>query len=130
MERWLRQYSEVAYLAMRVVFAFLFIFHAPQKLFGWYGGPQFPVMSLRGLAAAIEIVSNPLIALGLFTPFAALLASGEMAFAYFIVHYPRPGWPIVNRGELVVLWCFAYLYIATRGGGKYSLDHLLRKKPA
>jgi putative oxidoreductase len=102
MERFLVRYSEFGYLVLRLGVAFLFIFHAPQKWFGWYGGPQWPLFSIRSLASLIETIVSPLIALGLYTPYAALLGAAEMVGAYLIVHIhvlPRPGWPIENRGE-------------------------------
>ena len=77
------------------------------------------------------MVSSVLIALGLFTSFAALLGAAEMVGAYLIVHIhilPRPGWPIENRGELPVLYFFVFVFMILRGGGKYSLDRVLRGK--
>jgi putative oxidoreductase len=129
MERFLHRYSEFAYLVLRLGVAFLLIFHAPQKLLGWYGGPQWPLYSIRSLASLIEIASSGLIALGLFTSYAAFLGAAEMVGAYLIVHIhilPRPGWPIENRGELAVLYFFVFVYMIARGGGKYSLDRFLR----
>ena len=126
------RFSESGYLVLRLGVAFLFIFHAPQKWFGWFGGPQFPVFSNRSLASLIEAVCSPLIAVGLFTSFAAFISACEMVGAYVIVHIhllPRPGWPIENRGELAVLYFFVFVYMMFRGGGKYSLDRLLRGKP-
>ena len=131
MERFLHRYSECGYLALRLGVAFLFLFHAPQKALGWYGGPQQPLYSIRGLASLIELVCSPLIALGLFTSYAALLGAAEMVGAYLIVHIhilKRPGWPIENRGELAVLYFFVFIYMMLRGGGKYSLDRVLRGK--
>jgi putative oxidoreductase len=128
-ERFLHRYTESAYLVLRLGVAFLFIFHAPQKWLGWFGGPQFPAFSIRGLASLIEAVCSPLIALGLFTSYAAFFAAAEMVGAYVVVHLhvlPRPGWPIENRGELSVLYFFVFVYLMVRGGGKYSLDRTLR----
>jgi putative oxidoreductase len=129
MERFLHRYAEVGYLVLRLGVAFLFIFHAPQKWLGWYGGPQWPPYSIRSLASLIEVVSSVLIALGLFTSYAAFFAAAEMVGAYLIVHIhilPRPGWPIENRGELAVLYFFVFVYMLARGGGKFSLDRVLR----
>lgn len=116
------------YVALRVGVAFLFIFHAPQKWLGWYGGPAFPVTSIRSVGSLIELIVSPLIAVGLFTSYAALFAAAEMVGAYYIVHWPRPGWPIENRGELAVLYFLVFVYMTARGGGRYSLDRMLRKK--
>jgi putative oxidoreductase len=81
-----------------------------------------------GAAGFIELVGGVLIAVGLFTSPVAFIASGEMAFAYFIAHQPKGTWPIQNAGELAVLYCFVFLYIATRGGGLASIDSLRRKR--
>ena len=67
-----------------------------------------------------------MIALGLFVPIVAFIASGEMAVAYFLSHAPSGFWPIMNRGELAVLYCFLFLYIATRPVGPFSLDRMRR----
>jgi putative oxidoreductase len=80
-------------------------------------------------AGVLETVGGILLAVGLFTSWVAFLACGEMAVAYFIAHIPRGGWmPIMNGGEITVALCFAFLYIATRGGGPYSLDAMLRSR--
>ena len=131
MERFFHRFSECGYLVLRLGVAFLFIFHAPQKWFGWYGGPLWPVFSIRSLASLIEAVCSPLIALGLFTSYAAFFGAAEMLSAYLMVHIhilPRPGWPIENRGELALLYLFVFIYMIGRGGGKYSLDRVIRKK--
>jgi putative oxidoreductase len=132
MERFLHRYSEVGYLVLRLGVAFLFFFHAPQKLFGWYGGgPAWPLYSIRGLASIIELICSALIALGLFTSYAAFLGAAEMVGAYLTVHThigKQPSWPIENRGELAVLYFFVFVYMITRGSGKYSLDRVFRGK--
>jgi putative oxidoreductase len=114
------------YPLFRTVFGFLFMFHGIQKLFGMFGGDRVPLLSLGGAAGLIETVAGPLILLGLFTQPVAFLASGEMAAAYFMSHSPRAAWPIENGGELSALFCFAFLYIAAYGGGRWSVDALLR----
>ena len=122
---------ETAYLVLRVGVSFLFVFHAPQKLLGLYGSPRFPLISLRGAGSVIEAVCSPLIALGLFTSYAAVVAAIEMAGAYIVVHMnmlPRPSWPIENRGELAVLYFFVFVFIAAAGGGRYSLDRMRRRR--
>jgi putative oxidoreductase len=81
---------------------------------------------LFGLAGLIELVGGLLIAIGLFTSWAAFIASGEMAVAYFKVHFPQGFWPVQNQGELAVLYCFVFLYMAARGGGRYSVDASMR----
>ncbi len=119
--------SESAYAAMRFVVAALYVCHGAHKLFGAFGGHAVPRNSLLFAAAVIEIVAGSLIATGLFTRWAAFLAAGEMAFAYFRQHAPRSFWPIVNKGELAVAFCFVFLCVASRGSGRFGLDRLLRR---
>jgi len=130
MQRYLGGYEPAAYALLRVILAFLYWSHGPRWLFGVFGGQQAaPLFSRFGAAGTIEIVCGILIFIGLFTSWAAFIASGEMAVAYFMVHVPRGGWmPILNGGEITVALCFGFLYIATRGGGRYSVDAMLGKK--
>ena len=81
-----------------------------------------PIGSLFGVAGIIEIVLGLLITIGLLTSYAALIASGEMAVAYFIGHLPKSFWPLENQGEPVVLFCFIFLFMATQGSGIWSVD--------
>ena len=116
-----------AWTLLRVVGGLLFMQHGAQKLFGLLGGKQVESMvSLFGLAGVIEFFGGLLIALGLFTRPVAFLASGEMAVAYFMMHAPNGFWPIANRGELPVLFCFLWLFFAAWGAGPYSLDAMRR----
>ena len=124
MHRFLSRYSEIAYTLLRVVAGLMFAVHGAQKLFGFLGGRQMPVGSLFGVAGIIEFVGGLLIALGLFASWAAFIASGEMAWAYFQAHAPRGFWPITNGGELAALFCFVFLYFATMGSGKLSVDSI------
>lgn len=117
-----------AYAAMRIVTGLLFLFHGLQKVFGMYGGKAVPLASLYGAAGIIELAGGVLVMIGLFTVPVAFICSGEMAVAYFMSHYPNGFWPIVNRGELAALYCFVFLYIATRGGGPLSLDRIIRRQ--
>jgi len=130
MQRYLGSFEGGAFAIMRIVFAFLYWSHGPAWLFGWFTDrPPMPLTSMFGVAGLIEIVCGTLIALGLLTSWAAFLACGEMAFAYFIAHVSRGSFlPIVNGGEITVALCFGFLYIATRGGGPFSLDALLASK--
>jgi len=119
--------SEYSYSGMRVVSGFAFASHGVQKVFGGFGADQpAELMSLLGFAGIVELVGGTLISLGLYTTFSAFLASGQMAVAYFMAHQPQGFLPIVNGGELAVLYCFLFLYIASRGSGAVSLDRLLR----
>jgi putative oxidoreductase len=121
MQRFLGRYTEIAYTLLRVVAGLLFAVHGAQKLFGVIGGQKVPLASLFGLAGFIELVGGLLIAIGLFTSWAAFIASGEMAVAYFMVHAKDGFWPVLNKGELAVIYCFLFQYIACRGGGRYSV---------
>jgi len=117
----LQSLAPFAYFLLRVVSGLLFACHGAQKLLGVLGGQQPPAGSLPWFAGIIELVGGPLIALGVYTSPVAFLASGEMAVAYFRAHAPRGFWPVLNAGELAALYCFLFLYISTRGGGRWSL---------
>jgi putative oxidoreductase len=110
---------------LRIVAAFLFIAHGTQKLFGWPASePRQTVdlISMIGLAGVLETFGGLLLLLGLFTRPVAFVLAGEMAVAYFVAHAPQGFWPLLNRGEVAVLYCFLFLYLATAGGGPWSLD--------
>ncbi len=115
------------YGLMRIIARLLFSCRGAQKLFGVLGG-QGHARGIMFVAGIIEFGCGLLIALGLFTGLAAFLASGEMAAAYFMAHAPQGLWPIVNKGELAVLYCFVFLYIAARGSGSLSIDSLMGRK--
>jgi putative oxidoreductase len=116
----------------RIVFGLLFMLHGSQKLLNYPPGPAemgfpFPLMTLPGIAGILELVGGLFILLGLFTRPVAFILSGQMAVAYFMGHFtPSAFWPLQNGGELAVLYCFAFLYLAVAGGGRWSLDYLLR----
>jgi len=127
MEKFAGNFSPHAYALMRVVVGLLFACHGAQKVFGWFGGLDGKgtaalLSSLFGVAGTIELIMGLLIAVGLLTGYAAFIASGEMAAAYFMGHFPNGFWPIENKGELAVLFCFVFLYVATRGAGIWSID--------
>lgn len=124
---WLERRTELLYAVLRMVAGFLFACHGAQKVFGVLGGDGVALMSRIGLAGVIELVGGALIAVGLFTPYIAFIASGEMAFAYFLAHAPQGFWPILNRGEPAMFYCFLFLYMAARGAGAFSLDGMLRR---
>jgi putative oxidoreductase len=127
MERWLGKCSEVAYTLMRIVAGLLFACHGAQKLLGLFGGIGRPLSPRLLAAGVIELVAGLLVALGLWAGYAGFLASGQMAVAYFIAHAPRGFWPIVNGGELAVLYCFVFLFIASRGSGRFSVGAAAKK---
>jgi len=122
MEKVLGKFSPQIYALLRIVAGLLFAQHGAQKLFGALGGETVQLASRMGLAGVIELVGGLLIALGLFASLAAFIASGEMAAAYFIAHAGNALFPIQNQGELAILNCFLFLYIASRGSGVWSVD--------
>ena len=126
MDSFLGRYSEYIYAILRIVSGFLFIWHGSQKLLGFppQANPSADgITATAAVAGSIELLCGLLIMIGLFTGFAAFLSSGLMAFAYFIAHFSTQAFlPIVNRGELAVLYCFVFLYIAARGAGRWSID--------
>jgi putative oxidoreductase len=111
----------------RIVIGFLFLCHGMQKLFGVPGG-HMGVHGLFLVAGVIEFVCGALILIGLAGSLAAFVASGEMAVAYFLAHARGGFWPLVNRGELAVAYCFIFLLIAAQGSGSLSLDALLKRE--
>ena len=124
-------FADITLSLLRVVSGALFMQHGAQKLFGVLGREEaVAVVSLMGLAGALELVGGLAIVLGLYTRPVAFILSGEMAAAYFMAHFPQAFWPIMNRGELAVLYCFVFLFFVAAGGGSYSLDGLVRKKAA
>lgn len=127
MERWLGRYAEWIYSLLRFVAGAMFACHGAQKLFGVLGGQAQTGNKMMLAAGIIELGAGLLVAVGLRASLAAFIASGQMAVAYFMVHAPGGFWPIVNKGELAVLYCFVFLYIAARGSGALSADHALRK---
>ena len=126
MEKWLGKSSNFFYALLRIIAGALFACHGAQKLFGVLGG-QKQTAGLLLVAGVIEFFGGILIAVGLFAGFVAFIASGEMAVAFFKQHYPRGFWPILNQGELPVLFCFIFLLIASRGSGILSIAALMGK---
>jgi putative oxidoreductase len=122
-----------AFAIMRIVVGLLFCLHGSQKILGWppmQGAPPGGLPTIAIVAGWIEIVCGALIVIGLFGGLAAFIASGEMAVAFFMGH-AMPSHDIVplrNQGEVAVLYCFVFLYIAAHGSGMWSLDSILRKR--
>jgi putative oxidoreductase len=121
------RFSDTLYCLLRFVAGALFACHGAQKLFGVLGGQKVSGNALMTLAGIIELGGGILIALGLLTGIAAFLASGEMAVAYFKAHAPQAFWPIENQGELTVVYCFLFLFMAAYGSGSISLDRMMRR---
>ncbi|HEU4415674.1 MAG TPA: DoxX family protein [Candidatus Angelobacter sp.] len=117
----LKKFEPTAYAVLRIVFGFLFACHGAGKIFGFFGQAR-PHEVLDWTGAGIELIGGVLILLGLMTHLAAFIASGEMAVAYFMVHQRHSFFPIVNHGELAVIYCFVALFIACRGAGKWGVD--------
>lgn len=116
-------YGDYFYFVFRVIAGLLFAQHGAQKLFGWLGGSQAELFSLMGAAGIIEFFGGILLALGLITQFIATLGAIEMLVAYFMVHFPN-GWiPIVNKGELALLYFAAFLVLFVHGSRKWGLDN-------
>ena len=110
---------------MRIVTGLLLLQHGTAKLFKIPVIPTFAnlsITSLPGIAGILELVGGVLIILGLFTRPTAFILSGMTAFAYFIAHAPKGFYPILNGGELAVLYCFVFLYLAAAGPGPWSVD--------
>jgi len=115
---------------LRVMSGLLFLQHGTTKLLGFpetkFSGVD--IMTMGGAAGVIELIAGGLLVIGLFTRPAAFIASGTMAFAYFIAHFPQNVYPILNGGELAALYCFVFLFLAAHGGGPLSLDHIYGRK--
>ena len=108
---------------LRIVAGLLYLAHAIQKFFAFpVPFPMLPLTNQFLAAGVIELVAGTLITLGLFTRLAAFIASGEMAAAYFIGHFPHGFWPIANKGETAILFCFVFLYLVAAGAGAWSVD--------
>ena len=125
MERFLAGYASQAYALLRIVVGLLFFCYGAQKVFGLFGGiggAPVPLASLLGVAGVLELILGALVTVGWLAGYAAFLASGEMAAAYFIAHFPQGFLPIQNHGEAAVFYCFVFLYMATQGAGIWSID--------
>ncbi|MEO6656492.1 MAG: DoxX family protein [Pyrinomonadaceae bacterium] len=128
MDGFLGRYSTYIYAILRIVSGFLLMWHGSQKLLGYPpstgGGELSTQMAIGGL---IELVGGVLIMVGLFTTIAAFISSGLMAVAYFQFHFsPQAFLPLVNKGELAVVYCFLFLYIASRGSGVWSVESIFK----
>jgi len=118
---------------MRIVVAYLFLTHGTAKLLGIPHQAMFDnlqLLSMAGVAGILELVGGALVVVGLFTRPAAFILSGEMAVGYWMSHAPRgtPLVPMLNGGELAVVYCFVFLFLAAAGAGAWSLDAMWRKR--
>jgi putative oxidoreductase len=119
--------QDPVFAVTRIVFGLLFACHGAQKLFGLWGLHSMIRVPLLLVAGILEFGGGILIALGLFTQPVAFVLCGQMAVAYFKAHFPGGFLPIVNKGELAVLYCFFFLYLSVRGAGAFSLDAMRKK---
>jgi putative oxidoreductase len=127
MKSFIEKLEPYIYSIFRIIAGFLFLWHGSMKLFGFpAGGGQIPLLLLY-ISGTIEFFGGLLVMVGLFTPVAAFIASGEMACAYFMMHAPHAFLPVVNKGELAALFCFTFLLIAARSSGIWSIDSLIFK---
>jgi putative oxidoreductase len=124
-----KKYAAETYALMRIVAGFLFLCHGSQKVFGFpLPAHEAPAYITYG-AGSIELIGGILIAVGLFTGWAAFVCSGQMAVAYWMAHGTKQAFPLINGGELAALYCFVFLCIATHGAGIWSVD-AARGKPS
>lgn len=114
---------------LRIITAFMFIAHGTQKLFNMPPSPNgtASIFTLMGFGGLLELVGGALLFIGLFTRLVAFILCGEMAVAYFMVHASGGFLPLVNKGELAVLYCFVFLFFVFAGGGEWSIDRLWRR---
>jgi len=115
---------------LRIIAGLMIIEHGMGKLFGFPALPAYAniqPLSLLGAAGVIELVGGALLIIGLFTQPAAFILSGEMAVAYFMAHASKGFYPLLNGGTLAIMYCFAFLYLATAGAGPWSVDAAMKK---
>ena len=124
----LSKFSAQIYGLLRIVSGLMFSMHGAQKLFGWPSGQPMTGDPMMLTAGIIEFFGGLMIGLGLGTRIAAFIASGEMAVAYFTVHAKGSFYPLINHGELAVVYCFLFLYFASMGSGTLSLKGFMKKK--
>jgi putative oxidoreductase len=122
------KYETQIYAIFRLIAGFLFLWHGSQKLFSFppsgHGMPSYIIL----IAGPIEFFGGLLVMIGLWTHWVALICSGEMAFAYWSIHGTHAILPVMNGGELAIIYCFLFLFIASKGSGVFSLDHFLEKR--
>ena len=129
MKNKLERFESTFYVIFRVLVGFMFFAHGAQKIFGWYGAKSaMPLASLMGVAGSVEVVTGILIFFGLWTRLAAFFAAGQMVVAYIMVH-AGGGWnPLVNKGELALLYLVAFLLLLIHGNGPWSLEKIFSRK--
>jgi putative oxidoreductase len=118
----LNPYKEPIYAAFRVVVGFLFLCHGTQKLFAFPIAFPYPLNTLSTAAGVIELIAGALIIIGFYSRLAAFISSGTMAVGYWLVHGLNDPFPIANGGEITAFYAFAFLYIAAKGPGIWSIN--------
>ena len=128
---WLSRWQPQLLAVLRIVTGLLFLEHGLSKFFDFpVPFPVHPLPTLLIAAGVVELVAGVLVTLGFFTRIAAFIASGEMAAAYFIQHLPNGFWPLANKGEAAILFCFIFLYLAAAGPGAWGVDSAwMRRAP-
>lgn len=121
--KFLDKYAEQTYAAFRIVAGYLFLFHGTQKLFNFPTDFPYTLNALTTSAGVIELVGGTMILLGFYSRVAAFIASGTMAVAYWMVHGLNNAFPIANGGEISAFYCFAFLFIAAKGPGIWSINN-------
>ena len=120
---WLSRWQPQLLAILRIVVGLLVLEHGLSKFFGFpVPFPMQPLSPLLTAAGVIECVAGVLITIGLFTRLAAFIAAGEMAIGYWMMHFPQGFWPLQNKGEAAILFCFVFLYLAAAGAGAWSID--------
>ena len=120
---WLSRWQPQLLAALRIIVGLLFLAHPAQKFLAFpIPFPMQPLPPMFVAAGVIETIVGLLMILGLFTRLAAFIASGEMAVGYFLVHAPMSFWPVANKGETAILFCFVFLYLAAAGAGAWGVD--------
>ena len=122
------KYEPQIYAIFRFVAGFLFLWHGSQKLFAFPQEAHEMPAYIMFIAGPIEFFGGMLIMIGLRTPWVAFICSGLMAFAYWVGHGTHAILPVMNGGELAIIYCFVFLFIASRGSGVFSIDHFLNKR--
>jgi putative oxidoreductase len=122
------KYEPHVYSVLRLIAGFLFLWHGSQKLFDFPSAGHAIPSYIVFIAGPVEFFGGLLVMIGLWSRWAAFICSGEMAYAYWTVHSTHNLLPILNGGELAIIYCFLFLFISARGSGIFSVDHLLEKR--
>ena len=125
--KFLDGFTEQAYALLRIVAGLLFLAHGVQKFLNFPAPFPMPLNPMLTAAGAIELVAGTLIVIGVFTRPAAFVASGMSAVGYWVAHGTQSPFPIANGGETIALYCFLFLFIATRGAGIWSVEGATKK---